>query len=897
MKYFLVVLFFLQLNLVTAQFRLVTGKEDGANSFPVISDSIQSSVYFDTSDYHTVKIAAGLLAEDIEMVTGVKPDVTSDTASLPEYVIIIGTAEKCDLIRKLSDFKKIDFKEIDGQWERFIAQTVRDPIPGVKQALIIAGSDRRGAAYGVFELSKAIGISPWYWWGDVIPEQKQNLILEKVDFISKTPSIKYRGIFLNDEDWGLQPWAAKTFEPETGDIGPKTYARIFELLLRLKANLIWPAMHDCTRAFYHYPANKEVADDYAIIIGSSHAEPMLRNNVDEWDIKTMGDFNYMTNRNAVYRYWEQRAKESRNYENIYTVGMRGIHDSGMEGVSAMSDKISILEKIFADQREIIQKEINQDVAEVPQAFIPYKEVLEIYDNGLYLPEDITIVWPDDNYGYIRRLSDSAEQSRPGGGGIYYHLSYWGRPHDYLWLSSTHPALMWEELHKAYQNKCNRIWVFNVGDIKPCEYNMQMGLDMAFDMESYSTSRCVTKHLDDWLGHIFGENHNVLLGKILLEYYNLAFERRPEFMGWSQTEPTRTTRFTGYNHFFYNDEAQRRLNRYSRISHEVSLIRDQLPANRQDAFYELVYYPVRCAALMNKKFLHYEKAHYYSIQKRSSANDHALLARQAYDSLCIETAYYNKKPARGKWNHMMSMNPRNLPAFDCPLIPRWDVPDTSDWGIATEGYEDERPKQNMYGGRLPVFTSWGDDSHFVDIFLTGTKNVSWKAVASHPWINLSKTSGILKDEFLLKEDRVWVSIDWSMVPAEKPGSGKITFTGGDREFVVPVFISQPATGDYTGFIESNRCLSIFAENYSRANHTADSQWEILDGPGYSGKVMMLLAHNVSLQDDPPYHTINASLEYDFYSFSEEKAQITVYCLPSHALNAKHQMRIAVAVDGS
>ncbi len=381
MKYLLLILFSLQLNLSPAQFRIISRSEADENSFPIVSDSIQSSVYIDTSDYATVKIAAGLLAEDIRMITGIKPEVTSDINLLPEYIIIIGTVEKCDLIRQLSESKKIDFREIDGQWERFITRTVRNPVEGVKQALIIAGSDRRGTAYGVFELSEAIGVSPWYWWADVVPEKKPYLILDPVSYVSKAPSVKYRGIFLNDEDWGLQPWAAKTFEPETGDIGPKTYAKIFELLLRLKANLIWPAMHNCTKAFYHYPANRVVADEYGIIVGSSHAEPMLRNNVFEWDKQSMGDFNYVTNRDAVCQYWKKRAKESKHHENIYTVGMRGIHDSGMEGVATLEDKVAILDRIITDQRNIIQKEINPEVTRVPQAFIPYKEVLEIYDVG------------------------------------------------------------------------------------------------------------------------------------------------------------------------------------------------------------------------------------------------------------------------------------------------------------------------------------------------------------------------------------------------------------------------------------------------------------------------------------------------------------------------------------
>ena len=507
---------------------------NGENLFPIVSGNIQSEIYYDTTDFKTVKIAATLLAEDIERVTGKLPKIISDYKSLSDYAIIIGSVEKCTPIQSLSNTRKLDIEKIKGHWEQYYLKTMENPLPGVKKALVITGSDRRGAAYGVFELSKAIGVSPWYWWADVTPEHKTSLVLNPVDYVSNPPSVKYRGIFLNDEDWGLQPWAAKTFEPESGDIGPKTYAKIFELLLRLKANLIWPAMHSCTRAFYLYPENKKVADAYGIVVGSSHAEPMLRNNVDEWNETERGDFNYATNCKSVYNYWDERAKESKNYENIYTVGMRGIHDSGMEGVQRMSDKVNLLEKTFSDQREIIKNDINPDVTKVSQAFIPYKEVLEIYDTGLKLPDDITIIWPDDNYGYIRRLNNAKEQQRSGGSGVYYHLSYWGRPHDYLWLSTTHPMLVWEELYKAYLTGSDRIWVMNVGDIKPAEYNIQLSMDMAYDINMFSNPKEVKRHLQSWIKDIFGEEFSLPLLEI---HGNITILHSNEGLNlWDGTRP-------------------------------------------------------------------------------------------------------------------------------------------------------------------------------------------------------------------------------------------------------------------------------------------------------------------------------------------------------------------------
>src|SRR6185437_7741531 len=347
--------------------------------------------------------------------------------------------------------------------------------------------------------------------------------------------------------FGLRPWASKTYDPELGNIGPRTYAKVFELLLRLKANFIWPAMHPGTKAFYSVAGNKEMAELYDIVIGSSHAEPLLRNNVGEWNQRTMGDFNYLTNKARIDRYWENRVKELDTSEVVFTMGMRGVHDGQMEGVKSANDAVPLLEQILTDQRELLQKYYPGDITTIPQVFTPYKEVLGFYDNGLKVPADITLVWPDDNYGYIQRLSNEAEQKRSGRAGVYYHVSYWGRPHDYLWLSSTHPALIREEMMKAYETGAQRVWVLNVGDIKPAEYDMQLFLDMAYDVTPFKKSSYSKEHLLHWDQRIFGA-YGGAITDILWRYYNLAFDRRPEFMGWSQTEPITNTAYTSYNHF-------------------------------------------------------------------------------------------------------------------------------------------------------------------------------------------------------------------------------------------------------------------------------------------------------------------------------------------------------------
>ncbi len=347
------------------------------NFFPIATQTEKATIVYNPNASKLDSISANLLAEDVERVTGFKLTVTTDMAQAKGNLIVIGTVQS-PLIKSMAGKQLPLLQKLNGQWECFGLAIIDKPSVAISKVLVIAGSDARGTAYGVFTLSQRIGISPWYWWADAPVKQQKELTITQQDTISAPPSVKYRGIFINDEDWGLQPWAAKTFEPETGDIGPKTYAKVFELLLRLKANLIWPAMHPSTKAFFHYPGNITAAKNYEIIVGSSHAEPMLRNNVGEWDVKTMGHFNYLTNRDTIYKYWEDRVNESSGINAIYTMGMRGVHDGQMEGVKDMKEAVPIVERIMDDERGLLTRYVNKDITKVPQVLTPYKEVLEIY---------------------------------------------------------------------------------------------------------------------------------------------------------------------------------------------------------------------------------------------------------------------------------------------------------------------------------------------------------------------------------------------------------------------------------------------------------------------------------------------------------------------------------------
>jgi hypothetical protein len=875
-----------------------------AQSFELVTSRQKVSIVYDPAGPALDSISAWLLAKDIERVTGYLPAVGKTLQGVNGNVIAIGNY-KSSLVQSICGNRNSYFDSLENKWECYLLKTFVIPPNNSSKALVIAGSDTRGTAYGVFAISKKIGVSPWYWWADVPPQQTKELILNIAETISSSPTVKYRGIFLNDEDWGLQPWAAKTFEPETGDIGPKTYAKIFELLLRLKANLIWPAMHPSTKPFYSYEKNKKVAADYSIIVGSSHAEPMLRNNVGEWDSKTMGAFNYITNQPIVYKYWEDRVKESSNNNAIYTIGMRGIHDSGMEGVKDAKEAIPLLTKIIADQRGILSKYINPNPEKVPQVFTVYKEVLDIYDKGLKIPDDVTIVWPDDNYGYIQRLNNPEENKRSGGSGVYYHASYWGRPHDYLWLSSTHPELIREEMMKAYYNNANRLWILNVGDIKPLEYNIQLFLDMAFDARPFANDYYIEHHLQKWYDDIFGWMHGKVINQLFQEYYDLAFERRPEFMGWSQTEPTTKTNYTTYNHFYYGDEAQHRIDQYDQLERRAKSIRSGIEINHVDAYYQLVYYPIVCASLMNKKFLYRDKSLLYAKQGRLSAKDYARLSKEAFNEIKEETEIYNMGMAAGKWKYMMSMAPRNLPVYNEPVLPEIVLqPSNSSWKVVPEGNTGiDSAFNDSTNLTLPAFSSLIERNYFIDIFLCDSTTVKWTA-QTEKWIYLTQTSGVLNPSTGRKENRIWVYVDWERVRMKEWVkkefvTGKVVIKGAGKTYIVNVKVNLPAVPAETikiGF-EENGYISLFVENFSKKENKNGAEWSFHKGVARTARSIVAATSSVHAQvvDTNVVRSQSAFVEYSIHNFTATDPVITIYSLPVHPLNNQYSLRYAISLD--
>ncbi|MBW8735050.1 MAG: glycosyl hydrolase 115 family protein, partial [Asticcacaulis sp.] len=591
--------------------------------------TVASIVHDDRGAGKTLALAANLLGHDLQALSGQTPKVSTAT-SCAQVCIVVGLHDS-PAVRRIAKLGGVDLSDLKGQWEVYRRAVVRH---GTTTYVLIAGSDRRGAVFGTVDLSRQLGVSPWEWWADVTPRHHDRLAIDDATVTSKSPSVKYRGIFINDEDWGLEPWAARTFDPKTGNIGPKTYARVFELMWRLKANTLWPAMHSISTPFYGNPGNAPLAADYAVIVGTSHAEPMMRNNLREWDESKKGPFDFTRNKPAILDYWRQRVDQVKGYDNIYTVGLRGLHDGPMQGASTMEERKAILQNVIGLQRDILSQVYKKPAADVPQVYVAYHELQEAYDAGLKVPDDVTLMWADDNYGYIRRFAAPEEKARSGGSGVYYHLSYWGRPHDYLWLGTTHPALIREEMGRAWDMNARRIWIANSGDIKPIEYLTQYFLDLAFDAGTLHETP--HDHLKAFMTETFGPEHAGELADIMLRYYDLAFERRPEFMGFGQTEWVTQNRHTD---FVQSDgeEAQKRIAAYQAITADAEAIAAQVPADRRDAFFELVLYPVRAAAELNTRILKLDLADLYAGQQRASANAYVEAAKAAHDGLVRDTA--------------------------------------------------------------------------------------------------------------------------------------------------------------------------------------------------------------------------------------------------------------------
>lgn len=843
-----------------------------SSTFPLLNNKKATNIYVSETEDKVVHTAIEMFCSDMKDVSGLSPNLVD---GIVDNSIVISTIGRNEYVNNLIGTKQLSADKIRNQWEAFQIQIIKN---GDKKQLIVLGSDSRGTAYGVLQLSRLIGVSPWKWWADAIPDKKDAINISDEYFLCQQPSVQYRGIFLNDEDWGLMPWSSQNFEQSSvkGQIGRKTYEKIFELLLRLRANTLWPAMHESTVPFYFVEGNNEMADKYGIVIGTSHCEPLMRNSAGEWDAKKYGDYNYLTNKTTVCNYWSERLEEAGTYENFYTIGMRGVHDGKMEGVKTLDEQTSVLSQVIKDQRELLTKYVNKDITKIPQSFVPYKEVLSIYENGLKVPEDITLTWCDDNYGYITRLSNEGEQKRSGGSGVYYHISYWGRPHDYLWLSTTQPARIYWQMKKAWDTRARKLWILNVGDIKPAEYTTEFFLDMAWNIDKINPQN-IYANLQDWLAREFGEDLAREISPLLNEYYRLANIRKPEFMGWSRVEEYSAEVKNGrtpvidteFNPYAFGDEIYNRLSDYSTISEEALRLEKRVPQNKKAAYFQLVQYPICASAEMNKKLLYAQKARLYASYNLPVANEYAEKSVNAYNAIAGLTYTYNHDLMNGKWNGIMDMKPRDLNVYQKAELPdRIEFKNTEQPLIWVENAD--KPIDNQYTIEIVPFVNPSGRETFISVFQQGTKPIIWSVNQKPEWLNVYE-----ENLNLFTEKRIVFSADWSKVKLEK-AIGECVLDINGQDYTFKLEINNLNTDMAT---EYNKMVII---NTSDSGKETQGLSELIEGLGNSTQAVSLSKGRRN------------ALTYRILTTSSGDAIIRTCLLPNHPVNG-NDIRYAISVD--
>lgn len=626
MKKLLLSLFLIVFFIHVSAQQLISFKNEAGNF--LISATNATSIYVDINDAALVLKAAELFSSDIEKVSGKKPAIIHQLSS-QKNIIIIGSLNNSSLIKKLVASKKINPTAINGKWEAYHIQVISKPFPGIDNALVITGNDRRGVAFGVFDLSQQMGVSPWNWWADV-PVKKQDAIYFKKN-ATKTdaPLVKYRGIFINDEAPALSNWSRATF----GGFNHKFYEKVFELMLRLKSNYLWPAMWG--NAFYDDDSlNIKMADEYGIVIGTSHHEPLMRAH-DEWRRYGKNQkWNYDSTETGLKEFWRGGMQRATN-EKIVSVGMRGDGDEPMSRQTATA----LLERIVKDQRSIIEEVTGKPASQTPQLWALYKEVQDYYDKGMRVPDDITLLLCDDNWGNIRKLPKLDEKPRKGGYGIYYHFDYVGGPRNYKWINTNQISRVWEQMHMAWEYNARQIWIVNVGDIKPMEFPISFFLDYAWNPTKIDASD-LKAYTERWSAQQFGTQYSKEIATIISTYTKYNSRRKPELLD------ANTYSIDNYQ------EAQRITDEYNNLKQQAEEIQKALTAEYQDAYYQLVLHPVSASANLQQLYTNVAFNRRQASRKNIFANRLADYARQAYINDSLITLKYHQLGG-GKWNHMMS----------------------------------------------------------------------------------------------------------------------------------------------------------------------------------------------------------------------------------------------------
>ncbi|TYA69804.1 glycosyl hydrolase 115 family protein [Seonamhaeicola marinus] len=916
-----------QLSLISISFFLLflTGcsKALDKNSFALYKNGKVACIYVSDTEAPQILRAINDLQHDIEMVTGMKPEIIHSLENVNQNVIIVGTSNNQDILTLQKNGKLNEFTGKDSLQQAFLLKSIKSPTNTIKSALVVNGSDALGTVYGIYEISERIGVSPLYWWCDVTPKKQNEIVLNNVLTLPKEPSVKYRGIFINDEEALIQ-WSEKTTSNQYNThISPAVYKRVFELLLRLKANSIWPGMMQAGSYFFEakdengVPINPKNAKEYGIYVGSSHCEQMARNNYAEWhdwaeehknmyDAKGVPVWDYTVNPKTIEAYWQERLDESKDFNMIYTLGIRGVHDSPFEYANlknpTLENKVKLLQKVIDRQREMIKETFGSEDA-VTQIFVPYEETGELYNGeskdgkeqceGLKLPEDVIMVWTEDNFGYARQIPRPHEQKRPGGNGLYYHLAYQGGA-TYDWLYTTPLPLIQEELLKVYNENVRDFWIVNVGDIKPAEMGLQFYMALAYDVDSYpknTTKAFIQKSAKQQFG--VNDTNAKEIANLLTAFHNLCRPKKPEhlfpFWDWKYEN---NWRYRFYSLYDFGDESLRQIQTANALEQKAKAIYDKLDESAKAPFWHLAYYPIRSSRLMLEKTQFYRKNVAYAKQGRyASVNAYKTLSENAEAAIQADLETY-KTMENGKWNGIM--DPYALynfkeRIFDVANIPNNLVYDEHFKEEAVNGIGSVCEGQAIGNETIELrFSSFEDNIRFIDVFNKAIEANQWTIQSDADWVKFSKASGSV-----LIEDRLYVSIDWGKTTS---GENKATITVKDAHGFSKSYPVKATKYDFklkdNSYIEGNGFVAIETENYTSKQNGKDAKWEPYENFGYFGSSMFIKGGTKIEQE---IATNAARLEYSVYFENTGTFFGQLYRIPTLNEGKGKTCQIAIGVD--
>ncbi|MBN1973972.1 MAG: glycosyl hydrolase 115 family protein [Sedimentisphaerales bacterium] len=893
-------------------FESYISEQSKTGAFTLSAGGKAAPLYISSHDWPGVIRALGDLQGDIKKVTGAEPSLSKDAVPKEKEVVLVGTLGKSPVIDQLVKDKKIDVSGVTGQWETFIVQVVEKPLEGVDRALVIAGSDKRGTIYGIYDLTEDIGISPLHFWGDSQPKKKEALYVLPGRNKQGPPSVRYRGIFINDEAPDLSNWVRMKYGtiPQSSDppvpsgvanYGSEFYKTVFEMILRMKGNYLWPAMWN--NAFNEDdPLNPKLADEYGIVMGTSHQEPMIRAQK-EWDRRyqrTLGSWNYYTHPEELQSFWRDGITRNKDYESILTIGLRGANDTEMIRGGTVEESMALLEKIVAVQRDMITDVYKTDITKVPQSWCLYKEVQEYYTRGLRVPDDVTLLWAEDNWHNVRRLPTEAERNRSGGAGIYYHFDYHGGPRDYMWINTISFPQVWEQMTLAKEYGADRIWIVNVGHLKHVIFPMEYFINLGWNTKQWTNDN-IRDYIEMWAEREFGSAFAKEIAEIYVQYSRFNARRKPELLDTSV-----------YSQTNYR-EAEKVVDEFNALAAKAEEIYNKLPQEMKDAFYDLILFPTKISANYTELYLTAGKNALYAQQGRASANDLADKVSKLFQNDSDLINFYHTEFADGRWNHFMDQvhigyTTWNAPGRNSmPRVSRLELPAEASLGVAVEGSEQAWPGAEELS--LPQFDVFNQQKQYIDVFNRGRNSLGFAATASEPWILLSTNGGTTSKDF-----RIFVSIDWAKAPKGKAsGTIKIFQTKammpGDspsKEFSFQLKGTESATvkieafnptevarDNLDGFVEGQGVVSIEAEHFTRNVPAGNVRWEKIEDYGrtLSGlSIMPVTAKSVTPPKNSP------CLEYKMYIFNPGEVKFYGIVGPSLNFDPTRGTHIAVSIDG-